>query len=506
MAASKETVVRGASWTIAAGLATRILGLISSVVVTHYVTPEALGNIGAAQIFILTANSITTAGIGPYLVATKHRERDETFHVTALTLFGSIGIVALVFLIRGPLGAYFNVADSAIYLPWLLGCFLLDRLAFVPERLLIRNFQFRRIALARSMGDVAYVIVTLGLAIYGWGGYSLIAGNIARSVARAWLMISGTKGADWLTPAPLRMEVFKRILRFGLPVAGQGFVAGVAARWDNMIFSRIWGGAAEMTHYNYAYQLADMPADQIGEQIGEALLPSFAQMPPEERDAFVVEATGITALLIFPISVGLGVVAPTVVATVFPPSYYETGGMLTILAALSVTRPLSYQMAAYLQAVGRPQLPMVVETLKMVLLMTLLLTLGRVSKLWFCGAVGLAFAAALFTHWWIVARRIQRHVWVFISECLPAAAACAVMAGAVVAVRWGLSHTSLHYEGSSKVLQGLFRVIALVIEIVVGALAYVGALPIVARQASGKLVALFRKAYQRRAAKRPATA
>ena len=385
-----------------------------------------------------------------------------------------------------PLGNFFKAPDSAKYLPWLLGCFVIDRLAFIPERLLIRELLFRRVAAARSAGDVFYVIFTIGFAWLGWGPYSLIAGNIARSLSKTLVMNSGVAAAEWLTAAPLRKEAYRRIFRFGLPVAGQGIIAGVAARWDNLLFSYLFGDAA-MARYNVAYNLADLPADQIGEQIGEVLLPSFAKMTPDERDVAVVETTGLTSLIIFPISIGLGAIAHTLVQTILTPAWYETGGMLTILAAVSVTRPLSYQAGAYLLTIGSPRIPLAIDCVKLLLLFTLMLTLARIGPLWACGAVGVAFGTALLIMWWIVAKKSKRRVWDFVAVCLPALAACLVMTAGVLAARWAFSKTGIHVRG-----------VGLVLEIVVGAITYVGALPIVAREGSKKLLDMIKQAYRSR--------
>ena len=487
MTAVKMSAVRGASWTIAAGMSARLLTLISSVAITHYVTPAALGDIGAASIFVVTANSLTTLGTGPYLIATKERRREETFHITVLNLAGVVAVVAIPLLVRVPLGNFFKAPDSAKYLPWLLGCFVVDRLAFIPERLLIRELSFRRVAAARSSGDVFYVIFTLAFAWLGWGPYSVIVGNIARSLSRTVVMTSAVNVSEWLTPTPLRKEAYRRILRFGLPVAGQGIIAGVAARWDNLVFSYLFGDAA-MARYNVAYNLADLPADQIGEQIGEVLLPSFAKMTPDERDAAVVETTGLTSLIIFPISIGLGAIGQTLVQTILPPAWYETGGMLTILAAVSVTRPLSYQAGAYLLTIGSPRIPLIIDSIKLILLFSLMLTLARIGQLWACIAVGAAFGTALLILWSVVARKSNRRLWDFVAECLPALLASTVMAAGVLATRWAFARSGIHVRG-----------VGLVFEILAGAIAYLGALPLVARKSSQKLIDLIKQAYHTRA-------
>jgi lipopolysaccharide exporter len=482
MTSIKVSAVRGASWTIAAGVTTRLLSLVASVLITHYVAPEALGDVGAAAIFVQTAQTMTSLGMGQYLIATKDGGREDTFHVTVLNFAAVAVVVLLIFAIRVPLGRFLNVAESARYLPWLLGGFILDRASFIPERLLIRRLEFRRIALARSGGDLLYTVVTIALAVAGWGGFALVAGSLARSVVKSTALASGVAPSAWLTPSSLKSAAYLRIIRFGLPIAGQGFLSSVASRWDNLVFSYLFGAAA-MARYNVAYTLADVPADQVGEQIAEVLLPSFSGMPPEERDRMVVEVTGLTALIIFPLSIGLGAVAHTLVQTILSPEWQEVGGMLAILAALSVVRPLSWQANAYFVSVGVPHLGLLIDGVKLVLLFAVMLSLARIGQLWACVAVGVAFGAGLMIQWWVIAQRIHRSVWDFVAQCIPALAACAVMTAAVLGTRWGFARTGIHLRG-----------VGLAFEVVAGALAYVAALPVVARDGSKRLLALINQA------------
>jgi PST family polysaccharide transporter len=489
MSSIKATAVRGASWTIAAGFTTRILTLVASVVITHFVDPVALGDVGAAAIFTQTAASMTSFGMGQYLIANKEQTRDDTFHVTVLNFTTVAIVVVLAFFARVPLGKFLNVADSASYLPWLLGTFVIERASFIPERLLIRQLEFRRIAIARSAGDLVYGVSAIGFAMLGWGGYALIVGNVVRSVLKAGILTTGVSPAEWLTPAALHKKAYARIFRFGLPIAGQGLLLNASSRWDNLAFAYLFG-AAPMARYNVAYTLADVPADQVGEQIAEVMLPSFARMTPAERDGAVVEVTGLTAILIFPLSIGLGAVAPTLVQTILPPEWYETGGMLTVLAALSLVRPLAWQANAYFIAVGTPRLGLFIDALKLVLLFAAMFALARFGQIWTCAAVGIAFGAALSIAWWVISRKINQSLWTFYRECFPALTACAIMAAAVLCTRWGFARTGIHFRG-----------VGLALEVLAGAVAYVAALPVVARESTKKLVDLIKHAYRTRTQK-----
>ena len=110
--------------------------------------------------------------------------------------------------------------------------------------------------------------------------------------------------------------------------------------------------------YNLAYNLADVPAIQVGEQVGDVLVPSFARMEPERRPAALLRSLTLLGLVVFPLAVGLGAVAETVVRALLDPRWHPVAPMLMVLSALSVTRPIGWTVTSYLQARQMPRLIM----------------------------------------------------------------------------------------------------------------------------------------------------
>ena len=64
--------------------------------------------------------------------------------------------------------------------------------------------------------------------------------------------------------------------RFGAPVSLGQTINFAIRRWDNLVVSSLHGPAA-VGAYNLAYNLADIPAVQIGEQVTEALQVGFTK-------------------------------------------------------------------------------------------------------------------------------------------------------------------------------------------------------------------------------------
>jgi PST family polysaccharide transporter len=281
---------------------------------------------------------------------------------------------------------------------------------------------------------------------------------------------------DWLTPTRITFAQTRELFAFGTPVALGALCGFASRRWDNLFLSHFFGpGPTGM--YNLAYNLADVPAIQVGEQIGDVLLPSFARLEGSRRlDAFVRSLT-LLGLVVFPLAVGLAAVAPTLVATVFDERWRPVGPMLIVLSALSVMRPIGWTIASYLQARGLTPYILWLEAFKLVCLVLGLVTFGRVSPLSSCAAVGVAFGIHAVLSLTVV-RRVDalplRPVLLGLAGSL---AASAVMAAAVVGVRHAF-----------ELVRELGAPAALVLEIVVGAWAYVGATLVFARSDAEELV------------------
>ena len=228
---------------------------------------------------------------------------------------------------------------------------LLDRVSYMPERVLAREMRFRVVGVCRTAGELSYTVASVALAALGCGGMSIVVANVLRSAVRLATMCASVPRASWLAPSRLSMSTVRDMLRFGLPMS-VGNAAGFASRRvDNAIVSGLFG-ADVVGAYNLAYNVADVPAVQVGEQIGDVLFPSFANMDGPRRRAALLRSTGLLALVTFPLAVGLGAIAPTTVETLLRPEWHDVAPMLAVLSVLSVVRPVGWTISSFLAGAG----------------------------------------------------------------------------------------------------------------------------------------------------------
>jgi PST family polysaccharide transporter len=477
--------VRGAFWTISSGIGSRAIGLVGTLIVTRFIAPAEYGEVSVAAVLVLTANQLSTLGLGQYLIANPDAGRSVGFHATLYHI--GLGVLVLGALL--PLGGFvaplLGAPDATAFLPGLVLAALFDRVGFVPERVLVRDLRFGVLSAGRSGADLAFSIVSVALAALGWGGMAIVMGNLARSVLRTVVFVLAVERRDWLEPTRPNLAVSRGMFAFGLPLSGAALAAFASRRWDNLLVSSFFG-TAPAGMYNLAYNLADVPAVQVGEQIGDVLFPSFARLDAERRKRALLQALTLLSLIVFPLAVGLGAVAPTLVHVLFDERWAPVAPMLVLLSALSVTRPVGWTVASYLQARQLPRSVLWLELFKLMSLLAFVFTLGRLSPVWTCAAVGIAFATHMLACLWVVQRVDGVGLPRLLMTLFPALFACAPLVAGVLGVRW----LSVRLGQAPSV--GL-----LALETLAGAVAYLAAALLFARRPSEELLHRLRVAMVR---------
>jgi lipopolysaccharide exporter len=485
--------VRGAAWTLSTSVSTRLIGLVGTLLLARYLVPDEYGEVTAAMIVTLTAFTVTSLGVGNYLLSNPGLGRAEVFHATCW--FVSTGVVALaaVWAASGAIGPYFDAPNLPRYMPIFVAAALCDRIEFVPERMLIRKLQFRWLSLARAAGELTYTGLSLGLARAGVGPMAIAWAYFARSALKLVAIAVAVDWREWAEPHRLRMATLRSIIRYGSGVSVASIAAALIRRWDNLLVSRYFGAAA-MGSYNYAYNLADTPAVAIGEPMSDVVVAAFPQAEGAKRQAALIRACTMISLIMFPLAFGLGAVADTAVDAFFNRRWANVGPMLMSLAILSAPRPIASIVQSYLFAGQRVREIVWLEWGSFVTLMAAIATIGALTAdnpmfgsnaiLLTCGAVGVVFILRTLASFWTVTLLDGVPMRRFLAPLVRPLLACAIMVAAILAVR--------------PALDGHRPVVRLGIEVALGAAIYLAGARLIFRDAAVEFLGLVRGSLGRR--------
>lgn len=481
----------GAVWSIGVGVLVRVVGLAGTLVITHFLAPAVMGEVAAATVLAFTANWMSHWGFNQYVVVKGAEHDDGLFHVTVLHLALGLLALALVVLLVDSFSVFFNAPNLSHYLPGMALVVAIRRMVSIPDKLLVRDMRFKLVALANGAGELAYVGLAVGLVVgTDLGGFAIVVANIVQALVVAAIEIPAAGLRRWLTPKPWNWKRVREILLFGAPLGVETFLSEAGRYWDKLMFARLFG-PHDTGMYSLAFNLSDLPATYVGEHVATALFPTMVQIAPERRHQVFAEASGLLALVVVPMAVGLASVAETLVKVILSPEWQGVAQFLVVLSAIAIFRPLNSVIASLLIATERNWTLMSFEVLRITVLFGGMWYLSRYGEVAAAAAVGLAMAAQSVGILAVMTR-----------QGFPALKFLAELRGPVlaatfiVAVVWALRELFAGWTTAPQVLQ-------LCVEVAAGALAYLGGVLLFARGTLDRFLGIVRQQLRKRAVAAP---
>ena len=279
--------VSGAAWNLIGGTGSRIVALIGTLVLTRFIAPGEYGEIMVASVTIITAMVVTDVMVSQSIVA-RRVGPDVCFHAFVLHMgTGVVGLLAAV-LLATRIGAAFDAPTMARFVPGFALAALLERLAHVPGRVLVRDLRFRTVAMTRGTAELAFTGVALALAPT-MHGQAIVVGNLVRWALICAVYVRRVGLREWWVPQPLQWSVFRGLLAYGLPITAAALAEFASANWDNLLVARFFGTSTAGA-FRLSRNLADTPGTNVAEHMSDVLLPSFSMMDPARRNDALVRA------------------------------------------------------------------------------------------------------------------------------------------------------------------------------------------------------------------------
>jgi len=441
MAEQVQKAVRGAAWTIGSSLAARVIGVVGTLLITRYLDPDILGEVTAASIVVVSANLFSNFGLGNYAIARFKDGPDVTFASTVIYMF--LGVLALgaVLLWGGALGGALNAPTMGQYVPGLVLSTFIRRLGHMPDKVLARQMRFGPIGIAVAVGELTYSVISVVLAMRGWGGAAIVWANVVQSTVMTGIVMSQVHWREWLEPHKIRWKRIKDQAEFGVPLGMVAAAHYASTTWDNLIYSRFFG-VSQMGLYNLGYKLAAMPAEQIGDQVAGVLFPSMSNVDGEAKRRALIRSIGLMGILVYPLGMGLFAISESLVGTLLTPEWQGVSPVLSALALVTIVQPIGWAAGSYLLAKGKNWALSVQEFVKLFALTGGLIAFAPYGPVWACAGVGIGFTSQALMYFYMLKKdgvsmpAVCGAVFRPLLPCLP-------MVAAVFATRIGLEHIGI---------------------------------------------------------------
>jgi O-antigen/teichoic acid export membrane protein len=323
----RRVAVRGAGTTLVASGASFCLQLISTVVLARLLTPNDFGVVTMVTTFSLLFCSFGLNGFSEVIL-----QREDVTHSLASNLFwinlGAGASLSIVFACLGPLMARFyhdplvkSVAEGMSL------TIVAGSLSVVHLALLNRATRFSAVAANTVVAYTVSVVVSIILALMGWGYWALVTGYIVQRISisiGAWIM------CRWTPCLPRRVAGTAASVKFAMNVYWHFGFSYFTSNIDNLLVGWRYG-APTLGLYKKAFDLFYLPANQLLSPIAGIAIATLSRFK-SDRAYYQRHLLAGISLLAF-VGMGIGadftLVGRDMIRFILGPGWAESGRIFT---------------------------------------------------------------------------------------------------------------------------------------------------------------------------------
>lgn len=333
-----RTAVRGVLWSAAAKWSTQIVTWGSTIVVAKLLDKEDFGVMAMSVVFLGVVSIFVDLGIASTAVTLRELSRAQLRQLNSVSaVLGIAG--ALVAAASAPLLVrLFNEPRLHGTVSVLGITILLGGLRTVPTACLRRELDFRRLAAIESISGVAGAITSVVLAWAGSGYWSLVLNQVVIAVV-SLLALPRSAFIGFERPDRDALDPALRFTRRALTGQLSWYVYSNS---DFFVAGKRLGVVA-LGAYSFAWTLVTLPLEKVAQVVNSVLPSIFAAIRGDIDRARKVlyTATELTALLVFPMTVGLAMIAPDLIRALFGNKWIEAVPPMQALCVYGAVRSIA---------------------------------------------------------------------------------------------------------------------------------------------------------------------
>lgn len=365
----------GFIWNFSAYFLGKIVVLITTSILARLLAKTDFGLVAVAVVAINYLSVLKDLGLGAALIQRKGDVKEAANTVFTINIFIGLVLSAIAILCAPLVAIYFRDSQITPVLRWMGLSFIINALGSVHTNWLVRDLDYRRKMIPELGGALIKGAVSIGMAYYGYGVWSLVFGQIAGAVASVilvWIVL------PWRPRLVLDQRIAGALMKFGASVTAIDILNEITDNIDYVIIGRIFG-LIPLSIYTLAYRLPEMLLIGNLWVMGGVVFPALSTVqdrPKELRRGFLASVR-LVELIAVPISLGLLIAADPIIRVLFGEQWLDAIPVLRVLAIYAWVYSLGYHAGGFYKAIGRPDILLKLSILTLVIIIPSLLIGAR---------------------------------------------------------------------------------------------------------------------------------
>lgn len=349
----RRRVGLGLFWVAIATIGIKGLSLLRKLLLARLLVPNDFGLVAYASLALGVLELFKELGFGSALIY-RREQVEEAANTTFVAIIGSsILLYGLAWILSPLIGGFFRNQALVPVLRVLALTLIISSVSQVPLTLMARDMGFKRRAIPQMIAVLLGSLVSVVLALLGYGVWSIVYGQIIISLVTAALVWFF---CPWRPSYRFDGAVARELWSYGKHIIGSQVMVFFVTNIDDAFVGRLLGDAA-LGYYNLAYDLSNLPATHLSRIVGQVMFPAFSVVqgnPVRQREVFF-KSLKFVSLVAFPVAIITLFYARHFIVFAYGNKWYPAAIPLQYLTIYGLARAIAVNMGNVFKAGGRPK-------------------------------------------------------------------------------------------------------------------------------------------------------
>lgn len=380
-------VAAGLTWTLTAMVSTRLVTLLGLAALARLLAPEHFGLLAFALAYITYATAVGDLGTGMALIYWPSRQdaaAQVTFAVSVVTGWCWLGVTVLL---APTIAAFFENPAGAPVLIAIAWSLPIQALGSTHEALCRKSLRFRAWLVPELGLATMKAVISVALALAGFGVWSLVWGHLAGHLLRTvllWVIV------PWRPTLSIPWDLLGPMFAYGRSIVAVNLLSVLVHHSDLLIVARLLGVTA-LGFYQMAAKIPEMTITLLVRGVSHVLFPALSRVYAQGKnpaEAYLRTLQGV-GMVTIPAAAVLAMMAEPLVFILFGARWLPSVPVVQALTIVACLRALGTHAGDLLKASGRPGALVALATVKALVLIPALILAAQGGMV----AVAIAMAA-----------------------------------------------------------------------------------------------------------------
>lgn len=374
-----EKVLNSFFWRFLERFGAYLVSFVVSVILARLLDPEAYGTIALVTVFITILQVFVDTGLGRALIQKKDADELDFSSVFYFNMAMCVGLYCIMFVTAPYMAQFYNNEELVGVIRVLSITLVISGLKNVQQAYVSREMLFKKFFYATLTGTIISAFVGVFMAYQGAGVWALVGQSLTNTLIDTLMLWVTVK---WRPKKKFSMQRLKGLLAYGWKLLIASLVGTLSDNLRQLLIGKLYT-SLDLAYYNKGEQIPGIVNGNVNAAIDSVIFPAMSEAQDDKESVKNMTRRAImtSTYIMAPLFIGIACCAEPLIRLLLTEKWLPCVPYLRIFCITYLFYPIHTANLNAIMAVGRSDIDLKLELVKKILEISLLLIIMRYGVL-----------------------------------------------------------------------------------------------------------------------------